>query len=99
MTSVRHRMLALALAAALLWVGAILAAQMAGHLAHHGHHQSAAHATVLCSWMCAAGQGVETAAVLFEGFEAAVPALVTSNTPVPAAPALILPSRAPPVRV
>jgi hypothetical protein len=73
---------------------------MAGHLAHHGHHQSAAHATVLCSWLCAAGQGVETAAVLFEASDApAVPAFIASNTPVLAVVDLAVPARAPPVRI
>ena len=37
------------------------------HESHHAHHDQTAHGTVLCSWMCAAGQVLE---------EVAVPALV-----------------------
>jgi hypothetical protein len=29
------------------------------HAAHHAHHNAATHATVLCNWMCAAGQAVD----------------------------------------
>src|SRR5215217_7642538 len=40
----------------LLAVGVLASAQSITHESHHAHHQKATHGTVLCSWMCAAGQ-------------------------------------------
>ena len=39
-----------------LVVGGFASAQSIAHESHHAHHQKATHGTVLCSWMCAAGQ-------------------------------------------
>ena len=56
--------LALLLVLSLLAVGGLASAQSISHESHHAHHHKAAHSTVLCTWMCAAGQAGETTAVL-----------------------------------
>jgi len=52
--------LAVLLALCLLTVGGLASAQSISHESHHAHHHKAAHATVLCNWMCAAGQVLDT---------------------------------------
>ncbi|HET9606092.1 MAG TPA: hypothetical protein VFO87_03510 [Nitrospira sp.] len=52
--------LALLLVLCLLAVGGLASAQSISHETHHAHHHKAAHATVLCNWMCAAGQVLDT---------------------------------------
>ena len=49
-----------------LSVGGLAQAQSVEHAGHHAHHQAATHATVLCSWMCAAGTVLDTAVVTFQ---------------------------------
>lgn len=44
-----------------LVVGGLASAQSITHESHHAHHQKATHGTVLCSWMCAAGQVLDGA--------------------------------------
>jgi len=56
--------LALLLVLCLLAVGGLASAQSISHASHHAHHHKAAHATVLCNWMCAAGQAGEATTVL-----------------------------------
>jgi len=56
--------LALLLVLCLLAVGGLASAQSISHESHHAHHHKAAHATVLCNWMCAAGQAGEATTVL-----------------------------------
>lgn len=48
--------LAALLVLCVLVVGGLASAQSITHESHHAHHQKATHGTVLCSWMCAAGQ-------------------------------------------
>jgi hypothetical protein len=69
------------------------------HAGHHAHHQAATHGTVLCSWMCAAGQAGE-AATLFVPLEVIPHEFVeiTSVDKVPTICSIILASRGPPVR-
>ncbi|MBM4123781.1 MAG: hypothetical protein FJ246_02310 [Nitrospira sp.] len=43
----------------LLLLSGLVYVQAMEHAAHHAHHQAATHASVLCSWMCAAGQSLE----------------------------------------
>ena len=56
--------LALLLVLCLLAVGGLASAQSISHESHHAHHQKATHGTVLCTWMCAAGQAGEATTVL-----------------------------------
>jgi hypothetical protein len=52
--------LALVLILCLLAVGGLASAQSISHETHHSHHHKATHGTVLCTWMCAAGQVLDT---------------------------------------
>ncbi|HEU4504176.1 MAG TPA: hypothetical protein VFR79_05055 [Nitrospira sp.] len=52
--------LAVLLVLCLLTVGGLAAAQSISHESHHAHHHKATHGTVLCTWMCAAGQVLDT---------------------------------------
>jgi len=55
------RTVAAVLVFCLLVVGGLASAQSIAHESHHAHHQKATHGTVLCSWMCAAGQVLDGA--------------------------------------
>ena len=57
------RTLACFLVLCILLVGGIASAQSVTHGSQHAHHQKATHSTLLCSWMCAAGQAGEAVAV------------------------------------
>lgn len=50
------RFIACVLVLTLLAVSGIASAQSIAHESAHSHHQKATHSSVLCSWMCAAGQ-------------------------------------------
>jgi len=82
-----------------LSVGGLAQAQSVEHAGHHAHHQAATHGTVLCSWMCAAGQAGE-AATLLVPLEVAPHEFVeiTSTDKGPTICSSILASRGPPVR-
>ena len=54
------RLLALSLALCLLTLSGLVFPQAVRHAGHHAHHQAATHASALCTWMCAAGQGLES---------------------------------------
>ncbi|HSA61903.1 MAG TPA: hypothetical protein VLE03_06655 [Nitrospiraceae bacterium] len=56
------RALAVLLVLCILVVGGLASAQSITHESHHAHHQKATHSTVLCSWMCAAGQVLDSSA-------------------------------------
>jgi len=57
MTHIRtKRALAILLVLCLLVIGGLASSQSIPHESRHAHHGSATHGTVLCSWMCAAGQ-------------------------------------------
>ena len=58
-----RRLVALGLAVALVGLAALLYPATVPHLMHHVQHHGATHGTALCSWLCAAGQGVEGVAV------------------------------------
>ena len=68
MTHVARRILAWGLVACLLLLSGLVYAQTVEHSVHHAHHQAATHASVLCSWMCAAGQGLEGLAVVIQAY-------------------------------
>ena len=42
-------------------VNGFMAAPSVGHAKHHADHHAGTHSTGICAWLCAAGQGVETA--------------------------------------
>jgi hypothetical protein len=54
--------LAVVLVLCLLVIGGLGSAQAISHESHHAHHQKSTHATVLCAWMCAAGQVLDAVA-------------------------------------
>jgi hypothetical protein len=57
-----QRFLACLLVISLLVIGGLASAQSLTHEFQHSHHQKATHGTVLCSWMCAAGQVLDSSA-------------------------------------
>ncbi len=57
---------AVGLAVCLLLLSGLAYPQTVAHAGHHAHHTAKTHASVLCSWMCAAGQVFEGAAVVFQ---------------------------------
>lgn len=59
-----RRFLSVSLVLCVLALGGLAHAQSAEHAGHHAQHQAATHGTLLCSWMCAAGAGLDTAVVL-----------------------------------
>lgn len=63
MSKALQRVMSVGLVICLLLLGSVASVQAIEHAVHHEHHQAGAHATILCSWMCAAGQGVESSAV------------------------------------
>lgn len=61
MHSVIARSLACFLILSILLVGGLASAQSISHESHHNtHHQKATHSTTLCTWMCAAGNVLDT---------------------------------------
>jgi hypothetical protein len=54
------RSLSCLLVLSLLVIGGFASAQALTHESQHAHHQKATHGTVLCSWMCAAGQVLDS---------------------------------------
>lgn len=81
------RSIAIGLAVCLLLLSGTVYAQTVAHAVHHAHHQAATHGTVLCSWMCAAGQVLEGGAVCFQ---ADAGPLTLAGVPVSQAPPTIL---------
>ncbi len=49
----------------LVLVNGLLAVPAVAHADHHAKHQADTHSTGLCAWECAAGQSLDTAAVVF----------------------------------
>ncbi len=56
MAAVTRTFAAWSLAAFLFLLSGLVYPQSVAHAAHHAHHQATTHSSVLCSWMCAAGQ-------------------------------------------
>ncbi len=93
-----QRSLACLLVLCILVTGGLASAQSITHESQHSHHQKATHGTVLCSWMCAAGQAGE-AAIQFIPAEL-IPLEFVEVTSADQAPAIfsgIFATRAPPV--
>jgi hypothetical protein len=83
-----------------LLVGGLASAQSVTHDAHHAHHEKSTHSTVLCSWMCAAGQVLEGATA--PPFIERAPVAFSDKANVPFTPQLPLAastSRGPPLPV
>jgi hypothetical protein len=57
-----RRSIACLLVFCVLVVGGLASTQALLHDSHHAHHQKATHSTILCSWMCAAGQVLDAVA-------------------------------------
>lgn len=55
-----QRIALVSLAICPLLLSSVAAVKAVEHSVQHEHHQAAAHATILCSWMCTAGQAVES---------------------------------------
>lgn len=49
----------------LVLVNGLLAVPAVAHADHHAKHDAGTHSTGLCAWQCAAGQSIDTAAVVF----------------------------------
>lgn len=60
------RAVAVGLVVSLLLLTGAVYAQTVEHAVHHAHHQAATHATILCSWMCAAGQVLEGVEIILQ---------------------------------
>lgn len=86
------RAVAALLVLCILVVGGLASAQSIAHESHHAHHQKATHGTVLCSWMCAAGQVLDgaSAPILIEQ----PPVSVTEYTTYRFVPHIVLDSTA-----
>ena len=86
------------LAVCLLFLSGLVYSQTVPHATHHAHHKATTHASALCSWMCAAGQGLEATPFVFNAHMQ--PVTVVDALPVEHLNALIplfSRSRAPPV--
>lgn len=56
-----QRLIACTLVLCLLIVGGLAAAESLTHESQHAQHQKTTHSSVLCSWICAAGQVLDVA--------------------------------------
>ncbi|TAJ26486.1 MAG: hypothetical protein EPO64_06400 [Nitrospirae bacterium] len=68
MRRVLQQSVAVGLTVCLLLLSGAVYVQALDHAAHHAHHQAATHASVLCSWLCAAGQSLEGVAFDFQAY-------------------------------
>jgi hypothetical protein len=59
--TVRRPTLVWGLLLCLVLVNGFMAAPSVGHAGHHADHQAGTHSTGICAWLCAAGQGIESA--------------------------------------
>jgi hypothetical protein len=58
--------IAVGLTVCLLLLSGLAYPQTVAHAGHHAHHTAKTHASVICSWMCAAGQVFEAATVVIQ---------------------------------
>ena len=66
MTRTQRIMVSVLLACSLLALQGLVYPHALEHVSHHAHHGADVHSTVLCSWMCAAGQDLDAVQGLFE---------------------------------
>ena len=93
------KFLSILLVLCVLSVGGLAQAQSVEHAGHHAQHQAATHGTLLCSWMCAAGQAGEAEALSV--LPEVIPHEFVEVIPIDNVPTIfsnILASRGPPVR-
>ncbi len=67
MIRLRSSIVSASLITCLLVVGGVFSAQAVEHIPHHNTHHAGTHGTTLCTWFCAAAQGVEADGVVVEG--------------------------------
>jgi hypothetical protein len=60
------RSVAVGVTVCLLLLSGLAYPQTVAHTERHAHHTAKTHASVLCSWMCAAGQVFEGTTVVFQ---------------------------------
>lgn len=65
MATLRQSGLVWSLLVCLVLVNGLLTVPAVTHAGHHAKHQAGTHSTGLCAWECAAGQGIDTATVVF----------------------------------
>jgi len=63
-----RQILVLSLVACLPVVPALASPAMVAHEAQHAHHKAATHSSALCSWLCGAGQSIETSSIQLDSF-------------------------------
>lgn len=66
MSRLKHPKLVWGLLLCLVLVNGSMAVPSVAHAAKHATHKAGTHSTGLCAWLCAAGQGIESASVPFE---------------------------------
>jgi hypothetical protein len=91
------RSVAVGLAFCLLLLSGLAYPQTVAHAGHHAHHTAKTHASVLCSWMCAAGQVFEGGTVVLQSDRSPVAAVSLVEVQAPAGVVRsTTPSRGPP---
>ena len=65
MVKLKQSWLVWSLLLCLVLVNGLLAVPAVAHADHHAKHDAGTHSTGLCAWQCAAGQSIDTAAVVF----------------------------------
>ncbi len=98
MTRTQRIVVCALLACLLLALQGIVSLHATEHVSHQVHHGADAHSTVLCSWMCAAGQvidGVPATSIIERSPVARIEPLTPRTIPFIAA--RTVPTRGPPV--
>lgn len=81
----------------LLGMAAVMYPVAVPHAAHHAHHQATTHGSVLCTWLCSAGQSTESPLMPVQAVLVAMPAPdAPLVAPQDSTRPLFVPSRAPP---
>lgn len=62
----RLQAIAVGLISCLLLLSGSFFYQIPSHLVHHAHHNAATHGSVLCSWMCATAEPLDTVDINLE---------------------------------
>ena len=94
----RIRAVAVSLIACLLFLSGSFFYQIPSHLVHHAHHNAATHTSILCAWMCATAEPLDTIDITLEArFLPIHPAESGTTLSLPAPPPTRPTSRAPPV--